>query len=103
MMRDIKDYGDDGGKHANASSGKGETWASEGDRFSDLRRERYTFERSPSDKPFSCTRIGAAHDHVDAPAEPTLHDWQAKMDNFAEFCDGIFALRACLCMPLEVR
>src|ERR1700733_3668652 len=103
MMRDQQSYRDDCHKHASARSREGETWCSRGDRSSDLWRKRYTFERSPSDKSLSCTRVGAARDHIDTSAKGVLRQRQAKTDNFTIFRHCIFAFHAGLRMTLKIR
>jgi hypothetical protein len=102
MMRDVKDsYGNN--KPKGARSGEAETRSCGVDRFSDLWRECDTFERSPSDKPLSCTGIGAARDHIDAPTQGTLRQRESKTDNFLELRHCVFAFRASLSVLLKVR
>jgi len=57
LARYKKDCDDDGGKHTRTRGSKAQTWSSGRGGSFDLRRERYSFERSPSDKPFSCTGV----------------------------------------------
>src|ERR1700722_16475426 len=100
MMRDKQNSSDDRGSYAGARSSKDDSWSGRGGRGSDLGRESYTFERGSPDEPLSCTRIGAARDHIDAPTERTLRQGKAKTDDFMVFRQCVFAFRAGLCMSL---
>jgi hypothetical protein len=102
-MREVKDCCDDNGKPTGTRSCETETWPLGVGRFFDFWRKRYTFERSSSDKPLSCTRVGTAHDHIDAPAKGTLHCGQAKVHNFAEFRPRAFAFHAGIGMLSQIR
>src|ERR1700733_10794743 len=103
MMRDKQHSGDDRSNHTSARNSEDEARSSRGGRVSYLGRESYTFERRPSNEPLSCTGIRAARDHVDAPTEGDLRHGKSKTNDFMEFCQRVFALRAGFSVPLNVH